>query len=92
MDVLRRLEAERAGQRLLELGVRAVIGAADDVRDAEVVVVDDAREVVGRAPVRPQERRAAEADGAVCIRLPHHAAASRCRSARSLWRDRASFQ
>ena len=70
MDVLRRLEAERAREPLLELGVRAVVGTADHVRDLEVVVVDDAREVIRRAAVRPEERRAPEADGAVCVGLP----------------------
>ena len=69
VDVLRRLEAERAGELALELGVRAVVGAADHVRDLEVVVVDDARQMVGRAAVRAQERRPPEADGAVGVRL-----------------------
>ena len=70
MDVLRRLEAERAGELALQLGVGAVVGAADDVRDLEVVVVDDAREVVGRRAVGPEQRRAAEADRAVGVGLP----------------------
>ena len=71
MDVLRRLEPERTGELALQLGVRAMVGAADDVRDLEVVVVDDAREVVGRRAVRAEQGRAAEADRAVGVRLPH---------------------
>ena len=70
VDVLRRLEAERARELLLELGVRAVVGASNHVRDPEVVVVDHARKVIGRAAVRPEERRAPEAEGTVRIQLP----------------------
>ena len=49
-----------------------MVGAANHVRDLEIVVVDDTREMVGRAAIRPKERRAPEAEGAVCVRLPHH--------------------
>ena len=72
MHVLRRLEAEGARKPLLELGVRAVVGTADDVRDLEVVIVDDTRQVRRRAAVRAEERRSPEADGAVRVGLPHH--------------------
>ena len=51
VDELGRLRAERLEQPPVELLVRPVVVAADDVRDAEVDVVDDAREVVGRRPV-----------------------------------------
>jgi len=51
MDVLRRLAAERADQLRLQLGVGAMVGAADDVRDLEVVIVDGARKLIGRRAV-----------------------------------------
>ena len=66
----RRLEAERARKPLLKYGVRAVVGTADDVRDLEVVVVDDTRQVIRRAAVRPEERRAPEANRAVGVEAP----------------------
>ena len=67
VDHLGQLTAHRARDPLLELEVRAVIRPADDVRDPEVEVVDDGRELVRRGPVGPQEGRAVpcEADGAV---------------------------
>ena len=49
-----------------------MVGAANDVSDLEVMIVDHAREVIGRAPVRPEERRAPEAERAVRIQLPRH--------------------
>ena len=71
VDVLRRLEAERARELPLQLRVRAVIGAAHDVRDLEVVVVDDARQVIGRRAVGPEQGCAAKADRPVGVGLPH---------------------
>ena len=71
MDVLRRLEPKRTGELSLQLGVGAMVCASDDVRDLEIVVVDDAREVVGGRAVRAEQGRAAEADRAVGVRLPH---------------------
>ena len=45
-----------------------MIGAADDVRDPEVEVVDDGRELVGRRPVAAQQRRRpGEPHGAVGV-------------------------
>ena len=61
VDVLRRRRAERLGQLAVELLVRPVVVAADDVRDPELDVVDDAREVVRRGAVLAQERDLAEA-------------------------------
>src|SRR5207247_3026083 len=60
VDVLRRGRAERLGQRAMQRLVRPVVGAADDVRDAEVDVVDDARELVRRAAVRAEQLDALE--------------------------------
>ena len=67
MNVLRRLESQRTGERLLQLGVRAMIGPANHVRDAEVVIVDDAREVVGRGTVGAQQGDVAEAKRPVLV-------------------------
>ena len=58
---LRRLRAERAMQRGVQLLVRPVVGAADHVRDPEVDVVDDAREMERRRAVVAPERDALEA-------------------------------
>ena len=69
MDVLRRLAAERADERRLQLRVRAMVGAADDVRDLEVEVVDCRGELVGRRAVGAQERRLAEAKRALGVGL-----------------------
>ena len=69
VDVLGRLAAERADQLRLELGVRAMVGAANDVRDLEVEVVDRARELVRRRAVRAQQRRLPEAQRALGVRL-----------------------
>ena len=51
MDVLGRVRPEGLGQPTVQRLVRAVIDPAYDVRDAEVDVVDGARELVGRGPV-----------------------------------------
>ena len=48
-------------QAAVELLVRAMIEAADDVRDPEVRVVDDAREVISSAPVFSKQRGPFEA-------------------------------
>jgi hypothetical protein len=69
VDVLVRLEAERVGKLALELGVRAVVGAADDVRDLEVVVVDHARQVVRGRSVGAEQGRPAIPHGAVVVAL-----------------------
>ena len=58
VDHLRQLSAERAGDALLHGKVRAVIRAADDVRDAEVEIVCDGCELVRRSSVRPEQGRA----------------------------------
>ena len=69
MDELGRIAAERPDQLCLQLGVRTVVAAADDVRYLEVEVVHCARELIRRRPVRAQQRRAAEAERAVGIWL-----------------------
>ena len=69
VDVLRRLAAERADQLRLQLGVRAMVGAADDVRDLEVEIVDGAGKLVGRRAVGAQQRGLPEPERAFCIRL-----------------------
>ena len=74
VDVLGRLGPERAGDRLLELRARQEVLAADDVRDAEVEVVDDRGELVRRPPVGADERGALEAQGALGVRRPDLAA------------------
>ena len=53
----------------LQLRVRAVVGAADHVRDLEVEVVDGGRELVRRRAVGAQERRLAEAQRALGVGL-----------------------
>ena len=45
-----------------------MVGAPDDVRDLEVEIVDRARDLIGRRPVRPQQGGAAEAERAVGVR------------------------
>src|SRR5262249_25446154 len=70
VDVSRGLAAECADQLALQLGVGPVVAAAEDVRDPEVEIVDRGRELVRRAPVRAQERRAAEADRASVAGVP----------------------
>ena len=69
MDVLRRLGAERADERRLQLCIRAMVGAADDVCDLEVEIVDSRGELVGRRAVRTQQRRLAEAKRTFRVRL-----------------------
>ena len=61
VDHLRQLTAERPRDPLLHLLVRPVVGAADDVGDAEVEVVDDGRELVGGRAVGARQRRARRA-------------------------------
>ena len=61
MDVLGRGRSERLVELPVQILVRPVVVAADDVRDAELGVVDDAREVVGRSAVLAEERDPAEA-------------------------------
>ena len=61
--------AERANELRLQLGVRAMVAAADDVRDLEVDVVDRARELVRRRAVGAQQRRPPEAQRALGVGL-----------------------
>ena len=58
MDVLRRLGPERADQLALYQRVGTMVGAADHVRDPEVDLVHRGRELVGRRPVRAEQRHA----------------------------------
>ncbi len=60
VDVLGRARAESLGEPTVKVFVRTMIRATDDVRDLEVDVVDDRREVVRRGPVRASERDAFE--------------------------------
>ena len=69
MDELGRRAAERTDQLGLQLGVRAVVAASDDVRDLEVDVVHRARKLIGRRPVGAQQRRAAETQCALGVGL-----------------------
>src|SRR5436190_16258021 len=55
VDVLGRRRAERGRQAPVQVLVRAVVVAADDVRDLEVGVVDDGRQMVGRRTVLAYE-------------------------------------
>ena len=61
VDVLRRGRPERLVEPAVEVFVRAMVVPAIDVRDPELGVVDDAREMVGRRPVLAEERRPSEA-------------------------------
>ena len=61
VDDLRGRRPERAMERRVQLLVRPVIRAANHVRDPEVGVVDDAREVERRRLVVPPEHHALEA-------------------------------
>ena len=56
VDVLGRRRAQRLVQATVQVLVRTVVVAADDVRDPEVDVVDDAREVIGGRAVGAEER------------------------------------
>ena len=67
VEVDRRLGAESAVQRGVQLLVRTMVVAADDVRDPEVNVVDDARKVVGRCAVVAPERQSVEALRQACL-------------------------
>ena len=58
VDVLRRCRPERLVEPAVEVLVRAVVVSAVDVRDPQLGVVDDAREVVGRSAVLTEERPA----------------------------------
>ena len=53
--------AERACEPAVQRLVRPVVVAADDVRDPEVDVVDDGRELVRGGAVLPEQRDAVEA-------------------------------
>ena len=79
------LAAERRDQRSLHLRVRAMVGAADHVRDLEVEIVDRGRELIGRRAVRAQERRLPESERALRRRARRSGAPPRgaARSARS---------
>ena len=57
MDHLGQLRAQSTRDRLVQREIRPVVGAADDVRDAELEIVDNGRELVGRCAVLAQERR-----------------------------------
>ena len=56
----RRRPAERGVQQQLSRRVRDVVVAADHVGDLHQVIVDDAREVVGRQPIRAQHDEVVE--------------------------------
>ena len=74
MDELRRRRTERLEQAPMQILVRAMVVAAHDVRDPEVDVVDDGREVIRRRAVLAQQRQAFEA---IAERSPHLAMALR---------------
>ena len=57
VDVLGRVRAEREGDRPVQRGVRQVILPANDMRDLEVEIVDDGRQVVRDPPVGAYESR-----------------------------------
>ena len=59
VDVLGRLRTEGTCQRPVELGVRQMVAAPDDVRDRELRIVHHRGEVVRGAAVRPQQGRIA---------------------------------
>ena len=67
MDHLGQLAPERPRDPLLHLFVRPVVGAADDVGDPEVEIVDNRCELVGRGAVRPRKRRPRKPDRAVHV-------------------------
>ena len=60
MHDLGRFHAERLEQAAVQWLVRPVIVATQDVRDPEVDVIDDAREVVRRRAVLAPEHHPAE--------------------------------
>ena len=55
-----RRRAERLEESAVKLFIRPVVEAADDVRNAEVRVVDDAGEVIRRTAVLAQQRDSVE--------------------------------
>ena len=61
MDVLRRGRRERLVKPAVQVFVRAMVVTPVDVRDPQLGVVDDAREVVGRRPVLAEQSRPSEA-------------------------------
>ena len=67
VDHLGQLASERPRDPLLHLLVGPVVGAADDVGDAEVEIVGDRGELIGRRAVGTGERRSSEPDRAVGI-------------------------
>ena len=67
VDHLGKLTADRTGDATLRLLVGPVIRPPDDVRDAEVEVVGNRRELIGRRPVRPQQGDASEPERPVRI-------------------------
>ena len=81
VDHLRRLRAERAVQRRVQLLVRPVVGAADHVRDPEVGVVDDAREVERRRARRRARASRPRSAAAARPRAPPRGGARRASSA-----------
>ena len=74
VDELRRRRPERLEQPPMERLVGAMVVAADDVRDAEVDVVDNRRELIGRRAVLAHQRETVEP---VAERCPHVAMALR---------------
>ncbi len=84
VDHLRQLATDGSGDPAVELEVRAVVRAADDMCDPELEVVDDRGELVGGRAVRTQQRRAAAAEpnGALVVAL------GRSRPERALGRSR----
>ena len=74
MEDLGRGHAERGEQSEVEVGVGAVVGAANDVRDAQVDVVGDGGEVVGGGAVGAQQCRPVRGGGTGEARRRPHAA------------------
>ncbi len=68
VDVLRRRRPERLVEPAVEVFVRAMVVSAVDVRDPQLGVVDDAREVVRGRAVFTEDRRPAEAVAAEPLR------------------------
>jgi len=69
VDELGGRDAERLKEPAVELLVRAMVETADDMRDPEVRVVDDAREVIRRSSVLAQQRDPVEALAELCARF-----------------------
>src|SRR5262249_3140626 len=70
-DELRRVPPAGSDESRLQLRVRTVIAAAEDVRYLEIEVVDGRRELVGRRPVDAEERGTTEAQGTLGVRLAY---------------------